>query len=72
MKKHHERALNPRMGVLIRDKDTDEKPREHRGRDGRNVVTSPGTPGPQKLEEAGRTLPSSLRREHDPDSPGSQ
>ena len=34
-----------------RDPDTEEKPREDRGRDGRGAATSPGTPGGP---EAGR------------------
>ena len=42
--------------------DTEEKSRGDGGRDGREVATSPGTDAwsPQKLEEAGRTLPWSL------------
>ena len=44
-----------------------EKPR----RDGREAATSPGTDAwnPQKLEEAGRTLPWSLCRELSPGTP---
>ena len=61
-------ALHPMTGPSKRQKrrdpDTEEKPREDGGRDGREVATSPGTPGaPQKLEEAGRTLPWSLQKE---------
>ena len=46
----------------MRDMDTEEKSRGDGGRDGREVATSPGTDAwsPQKLEEAGRTLPWSL------------
>ena len=49
--------------------DTEEKPRD--GRDGREAATSPGTDAqsPQKLEEAGRTLPWSLCRELGPGTP---
>ena len=47
--------------------DTEEKPRGGGGRDGREAATSPGMDAdarsPQKLEEAGRTLPWSLCRE---------
>ena len=42
------------------------RPGDHRGRGWRDVATSPGTPGPQGLEEAGRTLSCSLRRERGP------
>ena len=44
--------------------DTEEKPGGDGGRDGREVATSPGTDAwsPQKLEEAGRTLPWRLCR----------
>ena len=47
-----------------------EKPR----RDGREAATSPGTDAwsPQKLGEAGRTLPWSLCREPSPVTPGPQ
>ena len=42
-------ALNPIERVLMRDNrgetDTEEKPREDRGRDGRDAATSLGTPG---------------------------
>ena len=49
--------------------DTEEKP--HGGRDGREVATSSGMDAwsPQKLEEAGRTLPWSLCRELSPGTP---
>ena len=45
--------------------DTEEKPRGDGGRGGREVATSPGMDAwsPQKLDEAGRTLPWSLCRE---------
>ena len=45
--------------------DAEEKPCGGRGRDGSEAATSPGTDSrsPQKLEEAGRTLPWSLRTE---------
>lgn len=52
--------------------DTEKATGEDRGRDGRDVAMSPGTPGAQKLEEAGRTFSWSLRREHGPAPPGSQ
>ena len=51
--------------------DTEEKPRGGGGRDGREAATSPGMDArsPQKLEEAGRTLPWSLCRELSPGTP---
>ena len=48
-------ALNPTTGVLRRDRrgdaDTEEEPREDRGRDKRDAATSPGTP---RVPDAGR------------------
>ena len=68
-------ALNPTIGPCKTqkrgDRDTAEKPRGDGGRDGREAATSPGTDAwnPQKLEEAGRTLPWSLCRELSPGTP---
>jgi len=54
-----------------RDTDTEQKPRGHRGGDGREAATSPGMGAwsPQKLEEVGRTLPWSLWTELSPGTP---
>ena len=51
--------------------DTEEKPRGNTGRDGREAATSRGmdAQSPQKLEEAGRTLPWSLWMELSPGTP---
>ena len=66
-------ALNPGSGSSIhrRDTDTEEKPRGDGGGDGREAATSPGTDAwsPQKLEEAGRTLPWRLWTELSPGTP---
>ena len=65
----------PKNRLLIRhrggEKRTQEKPRGDRGGDGREVATGPGTDtrSPQKLDEARRTLPWSLCREHRPRTP---
>ena len=52
--------------------DTAEKPHGDGGGDGREAATSPGTDAqsPQKLEEAGGTLPWRLCRELSPGTPG--
>ena len=57
-------ALNAVTSTLMRDTDTEERPREGEGRDGRDTATSPGCLEPQKLKEAVRTLPGSLRMGH--------
>ena len=51
--------------------DAEEKPYGGRGRDGREAATSPGMDAwsPQRLEEAGGTLPWSLCREPSPGTP---
>ena len=68
-------GLKPNDRVLIRrrrgDTRTQEKPHGDAGRDGREAATSPGMDAwsPQKLEEAGRTLPWSLCRDLSPGTP---
>ena len=50
-------------------KDTEEKPCEDRGRDGREGATSQGPLEPLKLEKAGRILSWSLWRDLNPPPP---
>ena len=68
-------ALHPKTSPYKtqkrRDTDTEEKLRGDGGGDGREAATSPGTDtwSPQKLQEAGRTLPWNLCGELSPGTP---
>lgn len=55
-----------------RDTDTEKEPHEDKDRDGRDVATSPGTPGAPVAGKGGRTFPWSFGTEHGPDPPVSQ
>ena len=64
--KYHETALNPMTGVLLRDTDTEKKPREDGRTDGTDVTTSPGTPGAPDAGRGRKDPPWNFWREHSP------
>ena len=51
------KCVSTKEGILLTDVDTEETPGEDGARDGREVITSPGTPGAQKTGR-GRKDPS--------------
>ena len=60
-------ALNPKTNVCITEEKTEEKPCEDvKTHVGGTQPRAQGRLEPQKLQEAGRTLPWSLWREHSP------